>query len=182
MTNPASGDDAARVERVTQAIRFAINPLDGDPIGVMIHTSEYLYADTVPEQIALIDEVCRAMARAAIAAMPAPAVDPDLVAENARANKEVLALITSIWKAEFRGDAPNWQPLPDLVGRISQLDNMYAGVRGQRDVLRTEIATLRSLIRDWSAYERSMTDPHLQETHLFLKRARAVLARAKVTK
>lgn len=64
--------------------------------------------------------------------------------------REVLELIGSIWRAEFQKEAPNWKPLPDLPGMVSQLDNMYAGVRGQRDearwnlnVLREEIDSLR---------------------------------------
>lgn len=60
-------------------------------------------------------------------------------AEIADANREVLSLIESIWRAEFRKDAPDWQPLPDLVGRITQLDNMYAGVRSQRDKAEAEL-------------------------------------------
>lgn len=49
------------------------------------------------------------------------------------AKRELTELATSIWRAEFRRDAPNWSPLPDLCGLISQIDNMYAGVRSQRD-------------------------------------------------
>ena len=50
------------------------------------------------------------------------------------ATRELEELATSIWRAEFRHDAPEWQPLPDLRGLVSQVDNMYAGVRSQRDV------------------------------------------------
>lgn len=60
--------DDETVERVAKAIRFAINPLDGDPIGVMIHNYEFLQADGIDAQIALVDEVCAVMARAALAA------------------------------------------------------------------------------------------------------------------
>lgn len=71
-------------------------------------------------------------------------VTTDLTRELAKANREVLGLITSIWKSEFRNESPQWEPLPDLVGRITQLDNMYAGVRGQRDKARTELAEARA--------------------------------------
>ena len=50
--------------------------------------------------------------------------------------KDAKGLATSIWKTEFSDGAPHWQPLPDLRGIISQIDNMYAGVRGQRDQAR----------------------------------------------
>jgi chromosome segregation ATPase len=51
----------------------------------------------------------------------------------ADAKRELDQLATSIWRAEFRYDAPEWQPLPDIRGLISQVDSMYAGVRSQRD-------------------------------------------------
>lgn len=66
-------------------------------------------------------------------------------AEIAEAKRELEQLATSIWKAEFRHDAPDWTPLPDLRGLISQVDNMYAGVRSQRDGLRIQMETHREL-------------------------------------
>ena len=59
-----------------------------------------------------------------------------LTAERDAALAELRQLTGSIWKAEYRKTAPDWQPLPDLVGLITQLDNMYAGVREQRDAAR----------------------------------------------
>lgn len=63
--------------------------------------------------------------------------------EGALARKELCDLIESIWRAEFRTQAPNWKPLPDLRGMISQMDNMYAGIREQRDQLRWDLNELR---------------------------------------
>lgn len=54
-------------------------------------------------------------------------------AEIASAKQELGSLMDSIWRAEFRKQAPEWKPLDDLPGMVSQMDNMYAGVRGQRD-------------------------------------------------
>lgn len=53
---------------------------------------------------------------------------------------ELLRLMQSIWKSEYRNEAPDWQPLPDLVGMVTQIDNMYAGVRQQRDQARHDVA------------------------------------------
>ena len=83
----------------------------------------------------------QAFARHRIANTPAPA-SADLREELDEANREVLALIESIWRAEYRRSAPDWQPLPDIVGRISQLDNMYAGVRAQRDQARHNLSAI----------------------------------------
>jgi hypothetical protein len=52
---------------------------------------------------------------------------------------ELRRLMDSIWRAEYRNDAPDWKPLDDLVGMVSQIDNMYAGVRGQRDQARWDL-------------------------------------------
>ncbi|KQO50614.1 hypothetical protein [Sphingomonas sp. Leaf257] len=71
------------------------------------------------------------------AATPAPAVDAS--EELRRGKDEIRSLIESIWRAEFSKDAPNWKPLDDLPGMISQMDNMYAGVRSQRDKARWDL-------------------------------------------
>ena len=70
----------------------------------------------------------------------------------------------------------------DDAARVERVIDRTVKAEDAIDAKNAEIAALRSLIRDWSAHERSMTDPHLQQTHLFLKRARAVLDRAKVAK
>lgn len=65
------------VEEVARAIRFAKNPLDGDPIGVMIHTYDFLPTDGgLDAQIAEVDKVCAVMARAALAALHDSFADP----------------------------------------------------------------------------------------------------------
>lgn len=84
-------------------------------------------------------------------------------AEITTAKQEVLGLVTSIWKKEHQSEAPHWQPLPDLQGLISQLDNMYAGMRTQRDQAnwdlckaRAEVERLREAFKDaqkkWYAF------------------------------
>jgi hypothetical protein len=65
------------VEKMAQAIRFAKNPLDGDPIGVMIHTYDFLPTDGgLDAQIAEVDKVCAVMARAALTALHDSFADP----------------------------------------------------------------------------------------------------------
>lgn len=66
-----------------------------------------------------------------------------LQAELAEARDELKRLIESIWKAEYRREAPEWKPLPDLIGMITQMDNMYAGVRDQRDQARAQLARIQ---------------------------------------
>ena len=75
-----------------------------------------------------------------------------LQAELAEAWDELRRLIESIWKTEYQQEAPEWKPLPDLIGMITQMDNMYAGVRGQRDQTREvpgRIAEWLRSIGDW---------------------------------
>ena len=59
--------------------------------------------------------------------------------ELARGKDELRRLMDVIWRSEFRTEAPNWKPLDDLPGMVSQIDNMYAGVRAQRDQARWDL-------------------------------------------
>ena len=52
------------------------------------------------------------------------------------AKREAEYLATSIHRAEYSNVAPNWELCDSVAGVISQIDNMYAGVRAQRDELR----------------------------------------------
>ena len=37
-------------------------------------------------------------------------------------------LACSLYEKHFKDDAPNWKPLPDLIGVITQMDNMTAAL------------------------------------------------------
>ena len=70
----------------------------------------------------------------------------DLQIENARlrevlneAHREALYLAQSIWRSEYLKDSPDWEPCDDVAGIISQIDNMYAGMRLQRDEARAAL-------------------------------------------
>ena len=60
--------------------------------------------------------------------------------ELQRGKEELRRLIEFIWRSEYYREAPNWKPLDDLPGMISQIDNMFAGVRSQRDEARHALA------------------------------------------
>ena len=38
------------------------------------------------------------------------------------------SLAMSLWRSHFKDEAPDWKPLPDLAGVISQIDNMVCGL------------------------------------------------------
>ena len=61
-----------KVEEVARAIFDALDPTRGDAIGVTLHHSEFVEAETVDEQIEQVMSICRSAARAAIAAMEKP--------------------------------------------------------------------------------------------------------------
>jgi hypothetical protein len=42
-------------------------------------------------------------------------------------------LAVSLWEQHYKGDAPNWRPLPDLLGVLTQIDNMTTGLTRTRD-------------------------------------------------
>ena len=37
-------------------------------------------------------------------------------------------LATFLWEKHYKKDAPEWKPLPDLIGVLTQIDNMTAGL------------------------------------------------------
>lgn len=53
--------------------------------------------------------------------------------ELEEARREALRLALCIYKTEYQESAPDWKPSETVGGIISQIDNMYAGVREQRD-------------------------------------------------
>ena len=40
-------------------------------------------------------------------------------------------LAAAIWEQHYKGEAPNWRPLDDLMGVLTQIDNMTAGLTRQ---------------------------------------------------
>jgi hypothetical protein len=39
-----------------------------------------------------------------------------------------MRLAWALWEKHWKDDAPDWQPLPDLLGLLTQIDNMVAGL------------------------------------------------------
>lgn len=37
-------------------------------------------------------------------------------------------LATALWEKHYKADAPDWRPLPDLLGTLTQIDNMCSGL------------------------------------------------------
>jgi hypothetical protein len=37
-------------------------------------------------------------------------------------------LAWALWEKHYKIDAPDWKPLPDLLGLLTQIDNMAAGL------------------------------------------------------
>lgn len=64
----------------------------------------------------------------------------------AAAKREAENLATSICRAEYSNVAPNWGLCDSLAGVISQIDNMYAGVREMRDEAGKELSSIHRWI------------------------------------
>lgn len=64
-----------------------------------------------------------------------------LKAERDAAMREASELAMSIWRAEFQKLSPDFELCDSPAGVISQIDNMYAAIRGQRDALAARIQT-----------------------------------------
>ena len=57
------------------------------------------------------------------------AVNVDLHAELFKAKEYATTLTVSMHRQHYAEAAPNWQPLNDVLGLLTQIDNMYAGLR-----------------------------------------------------
>lgn len=68
----------------------------------------------------------------------------EALVELQQGKDELRRLMQVIWQQEYRKEAPDWRPLADLVGMVTQIDNMYAGVRQQRDKALHELASARA--------------------------------------
>ena len=55
-----------------------------------------------------------------------------------RTHREAVHLARCMWKNYYRAQAPDWQPLEDTEGVLSQISNMHAGVKD--DCLRYQVA------------------------------------------
>ena len=38
-------------------------------------------------------------------------------------------LAVSLWEKHYKDDAPDWKPLDDLIGVLTQIDNMICGLQ-----------------------------------------------------
>lgn len=56
----------------------------------------------------------------------------------AAAQSYATTLAVSMHRQHYAEDSPNWQPLTDLVGLLTQIDNMYAGLRNDLEALKVE--------------------------------------------
>ena len=61
-----------------------------------------------------------------------------LEAELAKVKGYATTLATSMHRQHYAETAPNWQPLDDVLGLLTQIDNMYAGLRNDLAVAEAE--------------------------------------------
>jgi DNA repair exonuclease SbcCD ATPase subunit len=96
------------------------------------------------------------------------------------ANVEANALATSIQKAEYP-DAKEFELLGSVAGVISQIDNMYAGVRQQRDEAIDAMETCRRVSRkDCEQNAKRAEELHVQNLTLERERDEAREALMKI--
>lgn len=67
-----------------------------------------------------------------------------LTKELEEAKADAVRLAESIWGAEYQSRAPEWRVLNTVRGVISQIDNMYTGIRDQRDHANKQLAEATS--------------------------------------
>jgi hypothetical protein len=131
------GDFADTVNGCVEALRELVSPaattasasppvVPDDLVAAIRIYGDYR-ADSHPAASAQFGEIIKAIrvwaAALARAPLPAQIIVPEWVYRSAR------DLAVSIWRDNYKNTAPNWEPLEDLAGVISQIDNMVAGLR-----------------------------------------------------
>ena len=94
-----------------EAARQALEALERPNAGLVPHNGEWMS----------IQSIAIAALRAALAQEQA---EPDAYPYASR-------LAASIWERHYKGEAPNWKPLDDLMGVLTQIDNMATGLTRQ---------------------------------------------------
>lgn len=69
----------------------------------------------------------------------------------AAAQSYATTLAVSMHRQHYAEAAPNWQPLSDLVGLLTQIDNMYAGLRNDFAAAQAERDEARAERDKWKA-------------------------------
>ena len=61
-----------------------------------------------------------------------PRLDQDALEHGCMMPEDALkyaqGLAMSMWEKHWKQDSPNWKPLDDIVGVLTQIDNMVAGM------------------------------------------------------
>lgn len=52
----------------------------------------------------------------------------DYPPDDDRAYRYAARLAIAFWEKHWKDEAPDWKPLPDLIGVLTQIDNMTAGM------------------------------------------------------
>lgn len=90
----------------------------------------------------------------------------ELEADLAAAQSYATTLAVSMHRQHYAEAAPNWQPVPDLVGLLTQIDNMYAGLRNDFEAAEVEnkrlVGANLSTLREELAAAQATELMHLQ--------------------
>ena len=103
------------------------------------HADEYTKAYRAGQQ-AMLDEMTGLL-------NAATAERDTLAAQLDGAMQEASSLAMSIWKSEFSKEAPEFELCDSARGVVTQIDNMFAGIRNQRDELAAQVKELKSELR-----------------------------------
>jgi hypothetical protein len=75
---------------------------------------------------------------------PAAAAEP-----SEPAHSYALGLATTLWTRYYKAHAPNWEPLEDTLGLLTQIDNMIAGLLPDRERAASLVASEDEKWLDW---------------------------------
>lgn len=81
----------------------------------------------------------------------------ELLDERDAAMREASELAMCIWRSEFRNESPEFELRDSPAGVVTQIDNMFAGIRQQRDALKYHLSRVLSAYGGNSGFEPSLS-------------------------
>jgi hypothetical protein len=79
------------------------------------------------------------------------------------AYRSALSLATSMWKRHYSRKSPQWKPESDLVGLISQIDNMAAGLGRMADAMCEDLKNWQEALGGPNEYTQQVINDYEQQ-------------------
>lgn len=106
-------------------------------------------------------------------------VSAGLLAESGEVLRCATELAKAIWRDNYKTTAPNWEPLTDLMGVLSQIDNMVCGMARKPAYPQGAAGLTDALNKIDAKLSKAQGCVHEHHADKFITEARAIIATLK---